>query len=228
MRTSLVFSGLIMLSGTIGFADTIDFKDIITELMQQQKQLTKMTVESTNLDKEKIKLDAKDTQLKGAERKFQVKRQEWIMENGANESKRTEALRLGCQPGKISTDLALVERCNELFRQINNKIAELKPRGERLLAQGRQNGIDREQLSNDTVAWARNRKRVTAVIEDLNARIKGLRDFLSSHCQSIPASATDEEIKDKCGNLQFDGAAPNLPPCQTAECKEYELLRSAR
>jgi uncharacterized protein YhaN len=217
-----------VLAKTIGFAGTVDLKDMITELMQQQKQMDRMTVKSADLDKQKATLSAKDTTIKKSEKDVQAKRQEWIMDNNANEAKKAEAIQSGCRPGQTTTDTALAARCNQLAAQINNTTDRLQTRGERIVAQNTQNTKDREQLTKDTLAWAASKKHVNAVIDDLNARIAGLKQFLSAHCTSIPANATDEEIKHNCGNVQFDGAAPNLPACQTEECRQYEKMYSAR
>jgi chromosome segregation ATPase len=56
-------------------------------------------------------------------------------------------------------------------------------------------------------------------------RISALTARLQSMCRSIPTSTNLEEIKLKCGNVQFDGANPNLPPCDTERCREFDRLQ---
>src|SRR5438105_2630751 len=112
MKHFTICAILIVLAATIAFADTVDLKDMITELMQQQKQMERMTVESANLDKQKAALDAKDTKIKTSERDLQRKKQEWGMDNNANEARKAKAIQSGCRPGETTTDTALAARCN--------------------------------------------------------------------------------------------------------------------
>lgn len=56
----------------------------------------------------------------------------------------------------------------------------------------------------------RNAERKIAVI---SAKLQSLRKGTGQQaCLGLPSTATDEEVKLKCGNVQFDGANPNLPP----------------
>jgi uncharacterized phage infection (PIP) family protein YhgE len=73
----------------------------------------------------------------------------------------------------------------------------------------------RDQLSQDTLDWAASKKKYYADRDDLGARFNTLRDKLNqvanrySNCTkefiNNPKN-TDELIKHKCGNIQFDGA----------------------
>ena len=78
--------------------------------------------------------------------------------------------------------------------------------------------------------------RMTNLLSEItiaNARVQKLRNYrdqlqsnldeeLRMSCAGLSASPSMEEIKNKCGNVQFDGASIGLPPCQTARCREYE------
>jgi hypothetical protein len=44
---------------------------------------------------------------------------------------------------------------------------------------------------------------------------------LVKDCQNVPDNATIEELKHRCGNVQFDGARVDLPACETERCKDW-------
>ena len=59
-------------------------------------------------------------------------------------------------------------------------------------------------------------------------RIATLTGRLQAICsRGIPTNTSLEEIKVKCGNVQFDGAK-NYPPCDTEACKEFDRMQARR
>ena len=64
-----------------------------------------------------------------------------------------------------------------------------------------------------------------------NAGITKLQNYLSwltasekalvKDCKNVPDNATIEELKHRCGNIQFDGARVDLPACETERCKDW-------
>lgn len=54
--------------------------------------------------------------------------------------------------------------------------------------------------------------------------IRALKTAIMSQCKRVLTSARPEELKLKCGNVQFDNANPNLPPCTTEACIKARIL----
>jgi hypothetical protein len=208
--------------GVTGSAVAADMSDVVAELLKQQNKVALMSVEATKLENQNAELVRRAATVKKEEKRITTEQQRFVAENAANETKKAEAIQSGCRPGQSTTDLALARRCNELAKIINDKTNELQARGETLLANNAQVQRQREQLSKDTLSWTGNKKRLNAAMADLNNRISALKNYINAHCSSLPTNATEEEVKLKCGNVQFDGAAPTLPPCETIECREAE------
>lgn len=223
-----ILTGLMIVCFIPLSADTVDLKALLEEKLQQQKKLAEMTVEQKNIDADKQKLDAQAAQNQKLEKELKDRTNEWMMDNNTNEGRKQAALSSGCRPGEKTTDLALARRCNELAAKINTETDRLQAAGEKILAGRKKLENDKEQLSKDTVAWSLRKKHNSDVIDDLNRRIADITQYLSGHCKSVPPEAKDEAIKHSCGNVQFDGAAPGLRPCQTDECKAAEVLFGRR
>lgn len=219
-----ILAGLMVVCSALASADTVDLKALLEEKLQQQNKLAEMTVEQKNLDTDKQKLDGQATKNQKLERELKERTTEWMMDNRANEDRKQAALSSGCRPGQKTTDLALARRCNEAAAKINSETDRLQATGEKILADRKRLENDKDQLSKDTAAWSLRKKHTTDVIDDLNRRIADITQYLSGHCKSVPSDAKDEAIKHGCGNVQFDGAAPSLRPCQTDECKAAEVL----
>jgi len=219
LALAIILAAVVSRASAASEADKLT--NMVTELLHQQSQLATMTAELQKNEKEKAGLVNRDIALKKDEQKQERTLQTLRDENTTNEAKKTAVLQGGCRPGQRSTDLALVDRCNTLIGEVNAKTTELERRARQVLNDQKQAKVSRQQLSNDTLANFANRKRLNAAVEDLNARIAALKSYLAAHCSSIPSSASLEEVKNRCGNTQFDGSAPNLPPCQTEECRRY-------
>ena len=87
----------------------------------------------------------------------------------------------------------------------------------------------RNDLSQATLNWAAKVKRYNADRNDLlasyNKALAQLKQLKYDNCvRRLPQNAKIEYIKHKCGNVPFDGANPNLPPCTTDKCKEADRL----
>jgi HSP90 family molecular chaperone len=219
---------LTVLSAATLLAETVSLEDMIKEKLAQQKKLADMTAEQKAIDAEKPKLDAQAAKNQKTEKELKSRATEWSMDNNANEAAKQAALSSGCRPGEKSTDLALVARCNQAAAKINAETERLQKLGEKLLGDRQQLTNDQAQLTKDTMTWTARKKHNDAVINDLNRRIGALTAYLSKQCTSIPADASDEKVKHSCGNIQFDGARPDLPPCETDECKAAQVLFGRR
>jgi peptidoglycan hydrolase CwlO-like protein len=221
-------AGLVVFSAATVLADTVNLEDMIKEKLAQQKKLGDMTVEQKTIEAEKPKLDAQAVKNQKTDKDLKTKATEWSMDNDANEAAKRAALNSGCRPGQKTTDTALVARCNPVIARINTETDRIEAAGKKLLADKGELARAQAQLTKDTDAWAARKKHNDAVMNDLNRRIAALTQYLSKRCTSIPANATDENVKHACGNIQFDGARPDLPPCETDECKAAEALFGRR
>lgn len=77
------------------------------------------------------------------------------------------------------------------------------------------------ELSNATVLSQARIKKLTNYKSDLWQNLTKLEAFLKVQCPDI---YNLEEMKLKCGNVQFDGANAHLPECTTDRCREYDAM----
>jgi hypothetical protein len=204
----------------------VDIKALISELLAQQQQLGYMQVEAKGEKEKEAALVAESRQLKINEKRIQREATEWQMDNAANEQQKETWSGMGCVANKRTTDIDLAKRCNAIADKINTSTNRLQPWGERLIREKKQNESAQAALSSKTFENAKRQKVASASINDLTRRIAAIQAFLSAQCTSIPKTASDEAVKHSCGNIQFDGAAPNLPPCETDACKKYDAMRT--
>jgi hypothetical protein len=76
----------------------------------------------------------------------------------------------------------------------------------------------------------------------VDARITKLQNYLSwltdannkisttlhQECAGLQSNPTMEELKLRCGNIQFDNARVNLPPCTTERCESWVIYTKPR
>lgn len=62
----------------------------------------------------------------------------------------------------------------------------------------------------------------------LTAADSKLTTMLTQECKGLSGSATIEELKHRCGNIQFDAARSDLPVCQTDKCKDWDWVTFAK
>jgi hypothetical protein len=108
----------------------------------------------------------------------------------------------------------------------NNWAASLKPRTEehnRIF-----NGLTSrynakvalvQQIQNDRVLAEAEITKLRNYLSWLKAAEAKLRASFAKSCTDMPANATIEELKNRCGNVQFDFTSADLPECLTERCK---------
>jgi len=81
-----------------------------------------------------------------------------------------------------------------------------------------------QESRNDLVLNRARQQKLRNWVSQLDARILAVKQLIISQCTSVPANASYEEIKHKCGNIQIDGARFRqvVPPCETERCKEFD------
>lgn len=57
----------------------------------------------------------------------------------------------------------------------------------------------------------------------LTAADSKLSTSLAKSCKNMSSNATLEELKHRCGNIQFDAASVGLPPCETERCQGWVM-----
>jgi hypothetical protein len=79
----------------------------------------------------------------------------------------------------------------------------------------------RENLNKAVLEWTAKQKRLNNDFEVLRAKNENLRQRFVGTCQQMlrDPNTRDEALKLGCGNVQFDGANPNLPPLQDKDIK---------
>jgi chromosome segregation ATPase len=86
--------------------------------------------------------------------------------------------------------------------------------------------LTRQFLStnNDIVVGQAKIQKLTNYKSQIESRLSDLRRSLANQCSGVSANASLEELKHKCGNIQFDNPRTDLPPCTTAKCKKADTL----
>lgn len=102
------------------------------------------------------------------------------------------------------------------------KLRQMEAEAEQMKARYAQLQNQHRQHQNDlTLAQARSQK-LRNYLSQLDVRLRALDNAIRTSCPAASGGASDEEIKLKCGNVQFDRARGNLPPCETDKCLEWE------
>ncbi len=128
----------------------------------------------------------------------------------------------GCKGGVRSTDTLFVTKCNAEIDKMNEWHDRLKERKSQLDVVQAETQQRRATLSEEVTKWSLNVKASNALRNDLDARrkviqarldeIKKMVDTCKEMLRRTNPRVSDEELKLRCGNEQFDGADPKLPP----------------
>jgi cell division protein ZapA (FtsZ GTPase activity inhibitor) len=119
--------------------------------------------------------------------------------------------------GEVGPLNAWADRVNHKREDIHRRAAELDKKRDSIVARLNVLKGELEQLADQ-------KRASTQRLEQARNRIAALTSRLSAMCTSIPTGSSIEEIKLKCGNVDFDGARSTLAPCDTDKCKEYDRL----
>lgn len=76
-----------------------------------------------------------------------------------------------------------------------------------------------QQIKNERVLADAEITKLQNYLSWLKAAEEKLHASLAKSCTDMPANATIEELKNRCGNVQFDLANEHLPECETERCK---------
>jgi chromosome segregation ATPase len=125
-----------------------------------------------------------------------------------------------CNGEKTQLD-AWKNRVDASKAKLDSQLRQLDQKRDNILARSR---VLEGELSAIRARYAESEKKLAQARE----RMAALTARLQAMCRSVPTSANLEEIKLKCGNVDFDGANPNLPPCDTERCREFDRLNRGR
>ena len=79
--------------------------------------------------------------------------------------------------------------------------------------------------SNNAVMARARVQKLTNYESQLQAAIARMKVRLAGQCAKVTAHASLEEMKLKCGNVQFDAASPDLPECTTERCRQFDAMQ---
>ena len=87
-----------------------------------------------------------------------------------------------------------------------------------LAAQAHGLEVQYQQLQSDQTLTAAKMQKLRNYISQVQSGIRTLEVSVMGQCKNLLQTAGPEELKVKCGNVQFDGANGNLPLCKTEDC----------
>jgi hypothetical protein len=111
--------------------------------------------------------------------------------------------------------------CDSLNRAANAEQAA----AEQLMHQATQVAEKVQAASNDIVLANAQVQKFVNYESQLQAAITRMKAKLAGQCSNVSAYSSLEEMKLKCGNVQFDGAPSDLPACTTERCLQYDSQR---
>lgn len=181
--------------------------------------------------KEEKRITEADALLKKDEREAptieNVQRETKVWENEKDQFNKywQETINLGCpKEGGESTNIPLVNMCNQRVTKINPWRQNLESR--RNVLEGRWNIVNdlinrRMAITHDTMANFEEKKRINGEFEDLQITLREVYVKMEGLCRQLlrDPKAKMEELKHKCGNVQFDNANPNLPSLEDVGIK---------
>lgn len=207
------------------------FIDMNKELESIKKEELLKAEEQKALDSEKRRYNDTDELIKGAENRFREEVNQWQAELNSYKAERDRRSAETQQHNGWKPD----SRNNAAVNSYNAEAARLNAWRDRLEAQynkikdrrktliEKSNGLKqaRENLNKAVLEWTAKQKRLNNDFEVLRAKNENLRQRFVGTCQQMlrDPNTKDEALKLGCGNVQFDGANPNLPPLQDKDIK---------
>jgi phage shock protein A len=117
--------------------------------------------------------------------------------------------------------------CQSEKDSLSSEDAQLEPVLQQMEQQAVQLNNQMQNLSNDLVLAQFKVQKLTNYKSQVEAAVAKLESQLVSRCAGVTASSSLEEMKHKCGNIQFDGARADLPACTTDACLQYDAMQAA-
>ena len=207
------------------------FIDMNKELESVKKEELAKAEEQKALDAEKRRYNDTDELIKGAEYRFREEVNQWQAELNSYKAERDKRSAETQQHNSWKPDSSN----NAAVNSYNAEAARLNAWRDRLEAQynriedrrktliEKSNGLKqaRENLNKAVLEWTAKQKRLNNDFEVLRAKNENLRQRFVGTCQQMlrDPNTRDEALKLGCGNVQFDGANPNLPPLQDKDIK---------
>lgn len=118
---------------------------------------------------------------------------------------------------------AAISRCNRAF----NSIEPRRMRSNRIISayfqhiRALQNKARRTR--NEAVLAAARIKKLKNYLSWLTSADNKMLASMRQRCAALGSAPTIEEVKLHCGNVQFDNARYNLPPCTTKRCRQMVI-----
>lgn len=231
---SITIAGLIVQVVGLGHieAQQVSAVSVLEALAKEHKaydaQVGLMKYEEKKVSDKKQSLDRETERIGKEDRDIQRRATELDLEQKAlADGPKTRWSNQGCVAGQSSTDRAFVESCNAMARQISKQQEDINSQVLKLVDRAKTLKADREQLSADTLQWTADTKRVAGELDRLRGVLKA-QEARFNVCSLDLRTASTEEIKHKCGNVQFDRARPNLPSCDTPACAQFDRLARRR
>ena len=207
------------------------FVDMNKELESIKKEELLKAEEQKALDAEKKRYNDTDELIKGAENRFKEEVNQWQAELNSYKAERDRRSAETAQHNASKPDPrnqaavnvynAEAARLNAWRDRLNEQYNRIEERRKTLVEKG--NGLKqaRENLNKAVMEWAAKQKRLNNDLEVLRAKNESLRQRFVGTCQQMlrDPSTKDEALKLGCGNVQFDGANPNLPPLADKDIK---------
>jgi len=185
-----------------------------------QEEKKKVTDEISQITASANDLAAKQSQAEQKRDDFEQKGRAFANSDEVKQFiKDHEAHDAACARGGLSA--GEYARCQSTLVSINERTDRVNATIESYVAQFRAQRALAQQLANDhTLAMARIEK-LKNYLSWLTAADGKLSMALAKSCKNMPGNATIEELKHRCGNIQFDAARADLPACETERCEAW-------
>ena len=112
--------------------------------------------------------------------------------------------------------------CQSLNDTANTEKTRDEPLLQKLEQKHQQLTVQLQDASNEAVLAKARVQKLVNYESQLQAAIARMKAQLTGHCSKVTAYSSMEEMKAKCGNVQFDAAASDLPTCTTDLCRQYD------
>lgn len=224
--------GYLMISGDVSaqnakkppVAEDVSAVDVIAGVQDEKRKITaeigQITAKSKTLAIEQVQAEEKRNYFDRQARAF-------------NDSQNSQQLNQALATYKATCEGKMQYGSN--IARCDNALASLKGR----LAEHNKIFADYKAQFNVQDALVQQRKNALVLAR---ARVTKLQNYLSwltsadsklstalaTSCENMPNDTTLEELKHRCGNVQFDSARVDLPACETEKCKALILYATPR
>lgn len=136
----------------------------------------------------------------------------------ADWDQKKDAFNAACTTHPMPLNSAEYANCQRRQAQLTQTQRDYEAENARLLSEHKSLKAQYESLTQQGLLHQVQIQKLRNWKSQVEPGMLALKTAIMTQCKGLLQNASPEELKLKCGNVQFDNANPNLPPCTTDAC----------